>query len=109
MKTTRFTQLARMTLDRSTDMMLFVLSVASLWMMVPDAAFAGGARNPIIWADVPDPALIREGDTYYMTSTTMHMCPGVPVMKSKDLVNWEMVGYAYQKLEDNDQTTRSLL
>jgi beta-xylosidase len=69
------------------------------------AGMAGGARNPIIWADVPDPAVIRVGDTYYMSSTTMHMCPGVPVMKSKDLVNWEMVGYACQKLDDNDETT----
>jgi beta-xylosidase len=63
------------------------------------------ARNPIIWADFPDPAVIRVGDTYYMSNTTMHMCPGLPIMKSKDLVNWKMVGYAYQKLEDNDETT----
>lgn len=63
------------------------------------------ARNPIIWADFPDPAVIRVGDTYYMSNTTMHMCPGLPIMKSKNLVNWEMVGYAYQKLEDNDETT----
>jgi beta-xylosidase len=65
----------------------------------------GSARNPIIWADFPDPAVIRVGDTYYMSNTTMHMCPGLPIMKSKDLVNWETVGYAYQKLEDNDETT----
>jgi beta-xylosidase len=65
----------------------------------------GNARNPIIWADFPDPAVIRVGDTYYMSNTTMHMCPGLPIMKSKDLVNWKMVGYAYQKLEDNDETT----
>jgi beta-xylosidase len=63
------------------------------------------ARNPIIWADFPDPAVIRVGDTYYMSNTTMHMCPGLPIMKSKDLVNWKIVGYAYQKLEDNDETT----
>ena len=63
------------------------------------------ARNPIIWADFPDPSVIRVGDTYYMSNTTMHMCPGLPIMKSKDLVNWELVGYAYQKLEDNDETT----
>jgi len=62
------------------------------------------ARNPIIWADFPDPAVIRVGDTYYMSNTTMHMCPGLPIMKSKNLVNWEMVGYAYQRLEDNDET-----
>ena len=65
----------------------------------------GNARNPIIWADFPDPAVIRVGDTYYMSNTTMHMCPGLPIMKSKDLVNWEMVSYAYQRLEDNDETT----
>ncbi|MFB5066164.1 MAG: glycoside hydrolase 43 family protein [Candidatus Wallacebacter cryptica] len=61
------------------------------------------ARNPIIWADVPDPSVIRVGDTYYMTSTTMHMNPGVPVMKSKDLVNWEIVNYVYDVLGDDDR------
>ena len=60
------------------------------------------ATNPIIWADVPDIAIIRVGDTYYMSSTTMHMNPGLPVMKSKDLANWEMLNYAYDKLVDND-------
>lgn len=85
--------------------MRLIISVASLWLAASSGANAAGARNPIVWADVPDPAVIREGDVYYMSSTTMHLCPGVPVMKSKDLVNWEMVGYACQKLEDNDETT----
>jgi beta-xylosidase len=61
------------------------------------------AQNPIIWADVPDLSMIRVGDTYYMSSTTMHMNPGVPVMKSKDLVNWEMLNYAYNTLGDMDE------
>jgi len=60
------------------------------------------ARNPIIWADVPDVAAIRVGETYYMSSTTMHMSPGLPIMKSKDLVNWELIGYAYDTLTDNE-------
>jgi beta-xylosidase len=60
------------------------------------------ARNPIIWADVPDMSMIRVGDTYYMSSTTMHMAPGVPIMKSKDLINWEIVNYAYNALGYND-------
>ncbi|HBY51628.1 MAG TPA: glycoside hydrolase [Marinilabiliales bacterium] len=60
------------------------------------------AHNPIIYADVPDLSMIRVGDTYYMSSTTMHMAPGVPIMKSKDLVNWELVNYAYQILDDVD-------
>jgi beta-xylosidase len=63
------------------------------------------ARNPIIHADVPDIAMIRVGDTYYMSSTTMHMSPGLPIMKSKDLVNWELVSYAYYTLADNDALT----
>lgn len=61
------------------------------------------AQNPIIYADVPDMSIIRVGDVYYMSSTTMHMSPGVPIMKSKDLVNWELVNYAYNKLGDIDE------
>lgn len=63
------------------------------------------AQNPLIWADVPDLAIIRVGDTYYMSSTTMHLSPGLPIMKSKDLVNWQIVGYAYDTLGDNDALT----
>lgn len=59
-------------------------------------------ENPIIWADVPDPSVIRVNDTYYMSSTTMHMNPGVPIMKSDDLVNWEIISYAYDILTEND-------
>ncbi len=62
------------------------------------------ATNPIIYADVPDMSILRVGDTYYMSSTTMHMNPGVPIMKSKDLVNWELVNYAYDTLGDIDAT-----
>lgn len=60
------------------------------------------AQNPVIHADVPDLSMIRVGDTYYMSSTTMHMAPGVPIMKSKDLVNWELVNYAYDTLANVD-------
>lgn len=65
--------------------------------------WAQSAQNPVIWADVPDVSTIRVGDTYYMSSTTMHMSPGLPIMKSKDLVNWEMAGYAYDRLVENDK------
>jgi len=61
-----------------------------------------GAKNPIVFADVPDMSIVRVGDSYYMSSTTMHMAPGVPIMKSNDLVNWHMVNYAYQTLADVD-------
>lgn len=61
------------------------------------------AQNPIIYADVPDMSVIRAGNTWYMTSTTMHMSPGVPVMKSTDLVNWKLVNYAYDTLANLEQ------
>ncbi len=64
---------------------------------------AQAASNPIIFADVPDLSMIRVGKNYYMSSTTMHMSPGVPIMKSTDLVNWKIVSYAYDTLVSNDR------
>lgn len=63
------------------------------------------ARNPIIHADVPDMAMIRVSNTYYMSSTTMHLSPGLPLMKSTDLVNWQLIGYAYDTLAANAALT----
>jgi len=58
-------------------------------------------HNPMLWADVPDPDVIRVGDTYYLVSTTMHLMPGAPIMASKDLKNWETVGYIFDRLTDS--------
>lgn len=62
----------------------------------------GTFHNPVIWADVPDVCVIRVDDNYYMVSTTMHMSPGCTIMKSKDLVNWSVAGYAHDELEEMD-------
>ena len=59
--------------------------------------------NPVMWSDVPDISIVRHGDTYYMTSTTMHFNPGIPVMASKDLVNWRIVSYCYDTIENRDK------
>ena len=75
-------------------------------VVLEGSALAQNARNPILlWADVPDVAVIRVGETYYMSSTTMHLSPGLPLMKSRDLVNWDLVGYAYETLEETDELT----
>ena len=60
-------------------------------------------NNPMIFADVPDLDIIRVGDTYYMVSTTMHFSPGCGIMKSKDLVNWEICNYAYNEIDAGDR------
>ena len=57
-------------------------------------------HNPVIEADVPDPSMIRVGNYYYLVSTTMHLMPGCPVMRSKDLVHWETISYVFQRLTD---------
>jgi len=67
------------------------------------AAQSAKAQNPIIHADVPDMSIIRVGKDYYMSSTTMHMNPGVPIMKSTDLVNWKLVNYAYDTLANLEE------
>ena len=60
-------------------------------------------HNPIIWSDVPDIDMIRVEDTYYMVSTTMFFTPGAPIMKSKDLGQWEICSYAYISLGDDNK------
>lgn len=62
----------------------------------------GNYSNPVIFADVPDIDFIRVDDAYYMVSTTMHLSPGCPIMKSYDLVNWEIVNYVFNTLDDAD-------
>jgi hypothetical protein len=47
------------------------------------------AHNPVIWVDFPDPSVIRVEDTFCMSNTTVHFCPGLPIMKSKGPVNWK--------------------
>ena len=57
--------------------------------------------NPMLWADVPAPDVIRVGPTFYMVSTTMHLMPGAPIMQSPDLVSWTTAGYIFNKLTDS--------
>ncbi len=87
--------------------LLLVLLLALPLLPTPAGAQENKAKNPVIFADVPDMSMIRVGKTYYMSSTTMHMNPGVPIMKSTDLVNWEMLRYGYETLGDIDETTLS--
>ncbi len=55
--------------------------------------------NPITGMDYPDPDVIRVGDTYYMISTTMHFFPGAGILRSHDLIRWEICSYLYDALE----------
>ena len=54
----------------------------------------------IMDCDYPDPDVIRVGEVYYMLSTTMHFFPGGAILRSYDLLHWELVNYLYDVLED---------
>jgi beta-xylosidase len=57
----------------------------------------GTYKNPILHADYSDPDAIRVGDDYYMTASSFNSMPGLPILHSKDLVNWKLVNYALLK------------
>lgn len=61
----------------------------------------GTFKNPLLWGDWADPDFIRVGDDFYFVSTSMQYVPGCPILHSKDLVNWEMAGYAVDKYDED--------
>lgn len=59
----------------------------------------GTFSNPLFYDEFSDPDLIRVGSDFYLTGTTMHAMPGLPVLHSKDLVNWRFLSYACERLD----------
>ena len=57
----------------------------------------GTYTNPVLYADYSDPDAIRVGDDYYLTASSFNCIPGLPILHSRDLVNWELIGYALSK------------
>jgi xylan 1,4-beta-xylosidase len=59
----------------------------------------GTYSNPLFYDEFSDPDMIRVGADYYLTGTTMHAMPGLPVLHSRDLVNWRLISYAFERLD----------
>src|SRR5678816_3326386 len=59
----------------------------------------GTYSNPLFYDEFSDPDMIRVGADYYLTGTTMHAMPGLPILHSRDLVNWKVIGYAFDRLD----------
>ncbi len=59
----------------------------------------GTFSNPLFYDEFSDPDLIRVGGDFYLTGTTMHAMPGLPVLHSRDLVNWKWISYACERLD----------
>ena len=86
---------------KNIKIILFLLSIfcfqkntAQVW--TPDNG-DGTYTNPIIHADYSDPDVVRVGDDYYMTASSFNCIPGLPILHSKDLVNWKIISYALAK------------
>ena len=65
----------------------------------------GTFTNPLFYDEFSDPDILRVGDDYYLAGTTMHTVPGLVILHSKDLVNWENVSYCFDRFdfpEDNN-------
>lgn len=63
----------------------------------------GTFTNPLFYDEFSDPDVIRVGDDYYLAGTTMHAVPGVVVLHSRDLVNWENVSYCFDRFDFDDE------
>lgn len=59
----------------------------------------GMYRNPVLHADYSDPDVCAEGEDYFLTASSFNCTPGLPILHSKDLVNWKIVNYALKKVE----------
>src|SRR5471032_2064259 len=71
------------------------MSAAPVWS--PDLG-DGTYKNPVLFADYSDPDVVRVGDDYWLTSSSFSHVPGLPVLHSRDLVNWELVNHALPTL-----------
>jgi len=58
----------------------------------------GRYRNPVLYADYSDPDLVKVEDDFYMVASSFNAMPGIPVLHSKDLVNWTIIGHVYERL-----------
>lgn len=79
-------------------LMVALFAVALTTSLPSRAAEAPRYQNPVLHADYSDPDVIRVGRDYYMVASTFHFSPGIPVLKSPDLVHWEIIGHVLPKL-----------
>jgi len=66
----------------------------------------GQYRNPVLDADYSDPDVIAVGEDYYFTASSFQCIPGLPILHSKDLVNWKIIGHALDRIEPDSVFSR---
>ena len=86
----------------------FIFSIAySLMVFAQERSWTadngnGTFTNPLFYDEFSDPDIIRVGDDFYLAGTTMHTVPGLVILHSKDLVNWENISYCFDRFDFDD-------
>lgn len=83
----------------SLAILAFLLSAASAELWDPNVG-EDQYRNPIIFADYSDPDVVRVGDDFYMTASSFNAVPALPILHSRDLVNWRLINHAIERFDD---------
>jgi len=76
---------------------LFLVAAGLAQNWTPDLG-NGRYKNPVLFADYSDPDVVRVDDDFYMVASSFNVMPGIPVLHSKDLVNWTIIGHVYDRL-----------
>lgn len=80
-------------------LILFLGTALYSQVWIPDLG-NGNYQNPIIFADYSDPDVIRIGDDFFMTASSFNCVPALPILHSKDLLNWRLINHAIQRFKD---------
>ncbi len=64
----------------------------------------GSYQNPVVAGFFPDPSITRRGDDYYMVTSSFSYTPGLPILHSTDLVNWQLIGHALSRASQVDMS-----
>lgn len=90
-------------------LLTFLFVLLFLTMIKNDVIYAwqsdngdGTFTNPVLYADYPDPSMIRVGDYFYLATSTFVNSPGLVICRSEDMVNWEIVGHCMDVLTGSD-------
>ena len=76
-------------LSKFTQFLIILFSISSLGQEL--------FKNPIISGGYPDPSICKVGETFYLVNSSFEYFPGLPIHKSNDLINWELIGYGLNR------------
>src|SRR5262247_3698502 len=88
---------------KTLSLLFFLIVSLPSWAQTWVADLGNGSyKNPVLHADYSDPDVCRVGDDFYMTASSFDAVPGLPILHSKDLVNWRIINHVFREQEPRD-------